>query len=260
MGQAAQLSYFFLLAVFPFLLLITAALGLMAKTGSEVYENLLSYARQILPYSAFHLVFDTLKQVQSGAGCGKLGFGLIGTLWAASSGMGALMDGLNRAYEMRETRPWWRARVIAIELTIMLSVFLIGATALILSGGRLGQFVAGYFGYETYFVTAWAVVEWPLVLAFLAIAFGILYRYAPDVKRGRWHEVLPGSLVGITLWIAVSLLFRLYLHFFDSYNATYGSLGAVIVLMLWFYLSGLAVLIGAEVNSEIEKLRTKPGL
>lgn len=254
-GQSAQLSYYFLFAVFPLLLLFTTLFGFMATTGSEAYENLLSYAREVLPYNAFELVVTTVKQIQSGAGGAKLSFGILATLWAASSGMSGLIDGLNRAYEVKETRPWWRARLIAIGLTLCLSVFVIAAVVLVLYGTHIADLVTGYFGLENYFKIAWVILQWPAVLLFLFIVFAVLYRYAPACPRGTWHHDLPGAVTGVILWLVVSLLFRLYLQFFDSYNRTYGSLGAVIVLLLWFYLSGAAILIGAEVNSEWGKGR-----
>lgn len=253
-GNAAQLSYYFLLAIFPFLILLTTMLGMMAKTGSEVYENLISYAREMLPYAAFTLVTDTLKQIQAGAGGGKVTLGILGSIWAAAGGMSATINGLNRAYEVKEGRAWWKVRVLSVSLTILLSAFLIVATALILYGTRIAEWVTGYFGLETYFAAAWKVLQWPVSLIFIMAAFMLLYRYAPDVPHRSWRKVLPGAIAGMILWVIVSLLFRLYLQFFNSYNATYGSLGAVIVLLLWFYLSGASILLGAELNAELEKI------
>lgn len=256
-GQAAQLSYYFLFAAFPLLLLFTTLFGLMAKTGSEIYENLLSYAREVLPYNAFELLVTTMAQVKSGAGTGKLSFGILATLWAASSGMSGLIDGLNRAYDVKETRPWWKARLMAIVLTVLLSVFIVTAVVLVLYGTRIAELMAGYFGLKTAFTLAWDILQWPIALVFLFIAFALLYRYAPACPAGTWRQDLPGAITGVVLWLVLSLLFRVYLQFFNSYNQTYGSLGAVIVLLLWFYLSGAAILIGAEVNSEWGKAGSK---
>ena len=250
---AAQLSYYFLLAVFPFLLFLTTVLGFLEETGNDVYENLLSYARGILPYTAFELVVETLKQVHAGAGGGKLSFGILATIWAASSGMSAVMQGLNRAYEVKETRPWWRTKLIALLLTASLSSFIVVAAVLIIYGSRLAEFVTGYFGFETYFLAAWKVLQWPVAVLFLLIAVSLMYRYAPAGRRRSWNYVYPGAVLAVVLWVLVSLGFRLYLHFYNTYNKTYGSLGAVIVLMLWFYFSGAAILFGAELNSELSK-------
>jgi membrane protein len=251
--QAAQLSYYFLFAIFPLLLLLTTLFGFMATTGSQIYENLLSYAREVLPYNAFELLVTTLKEVQSGAGGGKLSVGILATLWAASSGMSGLITGLNRAYKVKETRPWWKARLIAIGLTLLLPVFVAIALVLVLYGTRLADLITGYFGLESYFTRLWDIVQWPVAVVFLFVAVALLYRYAPACQRKGWRQDLPGAIIGVALWLALSLLFRLYLQYFNSYNRTYGSLGAVMVLLLWFYLSGAAILIGAEVNSEWAK-------
>jgi membrane protein len=252
-GQAAKLSYYFLLAVFPMLIFLTALLGLWAKTGSQMFDNLLEYARGMLPYAAFQLVSTTLREVRVGAGGGKLSLGILATLWAASSGMGATMEGLNRAYKTSGGRPWWKSRMMALALTLAFSAFIIAALTLVLYGGRLGEFLAGYFGFQNAFLTTWKLAQWPLALAFVLLALSLLYHYAPDRRPRAWRRAIPGSIVGAALWLSVSLLFRIYLQFFNNYTATYGSLGAVVILLLWFYLTGAAILIGGEVNSAIEK-------
>ena len=250
-GLAAQLSYYFLLAVFPFFIFLTTLLGLLAKTGTEIYNNLLSNAALLLPDTAFQLVVTTLKEIQLGAGSGKLSLGILIALWAASSGMLAMIEGLNRAYEVKEERPWWKERLISIALTICLSVFLIVSIILVLYGSRIAEFVANHFGLSSYFTFLWNLLQWPVALIFVLLALTLVYRYAPHITRGRWHQMAPGAVTGTVLWLTVSLLFRLYLQFFNSYNKTYGSLGAVIVLMLWLNLSSAAILLGAEVNAVI---------
>lgn len=252
LGFSAQIAFYTLLSLFPLLLLVADVFGLLAQGGNEVYDNLVSYAREFLPYDAFHLVFNTLKEVRADAGGFKLGFGILGTILAASSGTAAMMSGLNRAYELKETRPWWKSTLIAIGLTALLSIFAVAATALVLYGDVIGSWLTGYFGLETYFAIAWDIVHWPVALLLLLVDFVLLYRIGPDTKS-KWHEVLPGALTGMVLWIIVSVLFRLYLRFFNTYSKTYGSLGAVIILLLWLYLSAAAILVGAEVNREIEK-------
>lgn len=255
-GLAAQLSYYFLLAVFPFFLFLTTLLGLLAKTGTEIYGNLLSNAALLLPDSAFQLVVTTLAEIQKGAGGAKLGFGIVAALWASSSGMLAMIEGLNRAYEVKVSRPWWRERLISIGFTIFLSGFLIVSIVLVLYGSRIAEAIARYFGLSEIFTFFWNLFQWPVALLFVLLALGLLYRYAPNTSRGRWHEMVPGAFAGMMLWLVVSLLFRLYLQFFNSYNKTYGSLGAVIVLMLWLNLSSAAILVGAEVNAVLSKAST----
>lgn len=258
-GRAAQLAYFFLLALFPLLLFLTTLLGIFAKEGTELRDNLFSYLGQVMPGSATGLVRTTVDEIGKGAGGGKLSFGILAALWAASNGMGAITEALNAAYGVKETRSWWNRRLVAILLTIALAVLIISALALVLYGGKISEIVAGSYGLGDLFKFLWKILQWPIVLAFVLLAFALIYYFAPDLSDQDWSLVTPGSVIGVALWLLVSFGFRLYLHFFDSYSATYGSLGAVIILMLWFYLTGAAILIGGEINSEIENAAAKQG-
>ncbi len=216
-----------------------------------------------MPASALQLVVATIDQVTAGRGGGKLSFGLLAAIWAASSGLNAIGQSLNAAYDVRETRPWWKVRLISIALTIALSTLITSALMIVLYGGRLGHSLAAPVHEGWAFAATWRILQWPIALAFVFITFSLVYHFAPDLAakrrerrmsssdyRRRWLS--PGVLVAITLWLLVSLGFRLYLHFFNSYSAMYGSLGALIVLMLWFYLTGMAILLGGEINCELE--------
>jgi membrane protein len=250
-GRAAQLSYYFLLALFPLLIFLTSLLGYFAQAGTELRTEMLRYLGMVVPAQANDLISTTVDQVSKASGGGKLSFGLLATLWAASNGMGAICDALNVAYEVKETRPWWKVRLIAVALTIGLSILILSALILVLFGGRIADAIAASHMFGELFTVTWKIIQWPLVLLFVLLAFALIYFVAPDLKERRWYWVSPGSVLAVVLWLAVSFAFRLYLHYFNSYSATYGSLGAVIILMLWFYLTGAAVLIGGEVNSEI---------
>jgi membrane protein len=256
LGRAAQLSYYFLLALFPLLLFLTTLLGYFAASRN-LRRGLISYLGQVLPRDAVSLVSNTLNEITTNAGGGKLSFGLLAALWAASSGMTAISDSLNATYGIKETRPWWKVRLTAILLTMLLSVLVITALALILNGGDIGKGIANGFGLGAAFEITWKVLQYPIVVGFILLALSLLYYFAPDLKNERWHYITPGAAVGVALWLLVSLGFRLYLHFFNSYSKTYGSLGAVIILMLWFYFTGLAVLIGGEMNSVIRDAQKK---
>jgi len=251
-GRAAQLSYYFLLALFPLLLFVTALLGQFADAGSELRENLLSLLGTVVPPEAGDLIHETIDKVEEGSGGGKLSFGILATLWAASNGMTAICQTLNVAYEVEETRPWWKVRLIALGLTLALAILILSALTLTLFGHTIADYVAASFSFGQIFTWSWKILQWPLVLIFVLVAFGLIYYLAPNVKQRSWHWVSPGAAVAVLLWLLVSFAFRTYLSYFNSYNATYGSLGAVIILMLWFYLTGAAILIGGEVNSEIE--------
>lgn len=258
-GRAAQLAYYFLLALFPLLLFLTSIIGLLLGSGTGLRHSLFNYLSQVLPGSAFSLVDSTLYEVSAASSGSKLAFGLLAALWAASNGMGAITQALNAAYNVTESRPWWKQRLTAISLTLVLSVLIISALVLLLYGGRLADHIGGSYGFSAAFTLTWKVLQWPIVFAFMLLAFALIYYLAPDLHEQSWAWVTPGSVVGVGLWLFVSFAFKLYLHFFDSYSKTYGTLGAVIVLMLWLYLTGAAILIGGEVNSEIENAAAEAG-
>ena len=258
-GDAAKLAYYFLLALIPLLIFLTSAIGLIVGSGTGMRHTLFAYLRRVMPSSAFQLIDSTIMEISNASSAGKLSFGLLAAFWAASNGMGAITESLNRAYDVEETRPWWKTRAVAIALTAGLSVLIITALVLVMGGGRIADYLATTYGFSTLFTISWKVLQWPIALAFMLLAFALIYFFAPDLKDQDWIWITPGSVVGVTLWLAVSFAFKGYLHFFDSYSKTYGSLGAVIVLMLWLYLTGLAVLIGGEVNSEIEHAAAQKG-
>ena len=259
LGRAAQLAYYFLLALFPLLIFLTSAVGLILGTGSGVRHAFFQYLAQIMPSSAFNLVDATMWEVTSGSGAGKLSFGLLAALWAASNGMSAITDALNAAYDVEESRPWWKRQSIAVGLTIGLSVLIISALLLVVTGGAIADRLTGIYGLGPAFSVVWKIIQWPIALASMLLAFALIYYFAPDLRFQKWKWLTPGSIFGVVLWLLVSFGLKGYLHFFDSYNKTYGSLGAVIVLMLWLYLTGVAVLIGGEVNSEIEHAAAEHG-
>jgi membrane protein len=258
-GRAAQLSYYFLLALFPALLFLTSLLGYLAGDNSELRADLFRYLSAVMPGSASALINDTINEVTRARGGGKLSFGILATLWAASNGMGAISDSLNVAYEVEETRPWWRVRLSAIALTLSLAFLIISALLLVLYGHDLSEFVARQFGLGDAFERAWKILQWPIVLIFVMLAFALIYYFGPDLKEQKWKWITPGSVIGVALWLLVSFAFKLYIAYFNSYSATYGSLGGVIILMLWFYFTGAAIIIGGEINSEVEHAMAKAG-
>jgi len=251
-GRAAQLSYYFLLALFPLLLFLVSLLGYFAQAGSELRNSLLNYLAAVMPRAAVTLVHTTLDEISNSTSGGKISLGLLAALWAASNGMGAISDTLNTAYNVKETRPWWKVRLVSVLLTISLSVLIISALALILYGGTIGDAIAQRFGFSNVFTTVWKILQWPIALVFVLATFNVIYNFAPNVRRHQRRLVTPGAFVGVALWLLVSFTFRIYLHYFNSYSVTYGSLGALIILMLWFYFTGVAILIGGEINCEAE--------
>ena len=258
-GDAAKLAYYFLLALFPLLIFLTSGIGLLLGSGTGLRHELFNYLARVLPASAFQLVDSTMWEISNSSGAGKLSFGLLVALWAASNGMGAITQALNMAYDLKETRPWWKQRLVAIGLTIGLSVLIITALVLIVSGGKVAAVLASTYGFGTGFTIAWRILQWPIALAFILLSFALIYYFAPDLRDQDWKWITPGSSIGVAVWFLASFALKAYLHFFNSYSKTYGSLGAVIVLMLWLYLTGLAVLVGGEVNSEIENAAAEHG-
>ncbi len=259
LGRSAELAYYFLLALFPLLLFLTSVIGIFIGSGTGLRHSLFNYLEQVMPGSAGQLVDSTMLDVSTASGGGKISFGILAALWAASNGMGAISDSLNAAYKVEESRSWWKLRLTTVGLTFALAVLIISALVLVLYGGRIAEWLAVSYGLGSLFTIGWSILQWPIVLISLLVGFGLIYFWAPDVKDQDWKWVTPGSVVAVALWLAASFAFRIYLSYFDSYSATYGSLGAVIVLMLWFYMTGIAILIGGEINSDIEDAAAKSG-
>ena len=255
--RAAELSYYFLLALFPFLIFLTSVIGLVLGSGTGTRHQLFDYLARVMPPSAFQLINTTIQEVSAASSGGKLSFGILATLWAASNGMGAITTSLNVAYDLKESRPWWKQRLTAMGLTIALSVFIISALLLVLAGGSIADWLASVFGFGSTFPLVWKIVQWPVVLACLIFAFALIYYFAPDFREQAWTWLTPGAAIGVVLWLLVSVAFRVYLHFFNSYSATYGSLGAVIILMLWMYITGVALLLGGAINSVLTEMSEK---
>jgi len=258
-GDAAKLAYYFLLALFPLLIFLTSLIGLVLGSGTGLRHALFRYFSQVMPSSAFELIDKTMLEVSNASGAGKLSFGLIAALWAAASGVSAMMSSLNAAYDSTETRPWWKQRLVALGLTVALSILIMGAVVVIFGGSKIAEHLGTWYGFSDAFVITWKILQWPIALAFMLLSFALIYYLAPDVRDQDWKWLTPGSAIGVILWLLVSFSFKGYLHFFDSYSKTYGSLGAVIVLMLWLYLTGVAVLIGGEINAEIENVAAEKG-
>ncbi len=258
--HAAALAFYFLLALFPLLLFLVTILGFLTDSGNEMRATLFAQLSRIAPPSASTLVYETVEEIAQSADSGRLSLGLITALWVASSGVAALSESLNAMYGVRESRPYWKARLSAVGLTIALIVLIVSALMLMLYGGEIGEAIANYFNQGSRFIVFWNVLQVPIALTFVLFSFALIYFFAPDLRDQKWYWITPGSIIGILLWLFASVLFRVYLRHFDSYNLTYGSLGAVIVLSLWFYLTGTAILLGGKINAEIENAAAEAGM
>ena len=250
--RSAALSYYFILALFPMLLFLVSLVGVFAGPGSQLRDSIISGLGRLAPGSASELVHSVVNQTFKSSSGLKLAMGLLGALWAASGGMGAVVVSLNVVYRVKETRAWWKQKLTIIGLTLALAALIVVALVLVLYGGKIGQLLATQIGLSDVFRIAWKVLQWPLSFAAMFLSFSIIYYFGPNLEERKWYWVTPGAVTGVALWLVASLGFRLYLQFFNSYSATYGSLGAVIILMLWLYITGFAVLIGGELNWIIE--------
>jgi membrane protein len=254
LDESAMLSFYFLLSIFPFLIFLAALLGLILQSGDTVHGAIQNYLTKIAPGSASGLIDSTLHEIRRGSNGSALWLSLLMSLWVASSGLVAIIEALNVAYEVEESRPWWKQRLVALGLTIGLVLLFAGALVVVGYGGPLSEGVSRAIGFSSSWATIGSkLVEWLLLLGFLLMGFNLLYIFAPNVKHHRWHWLMPGTALAVTLWLVASFGFKLYLKFFNTYNLTYGSIAAVIILLLWFYLSGIAILVGGELNSELEK-------
>jgi membrane protein len=255
LSRAAEMGYYFLFALFPMLVCASSILGLAARQASHIYDKLLHYLALVVPGGAYTMVIQTFNQTTAASTEGKITLGLVAALWSASVGFASIQDGMNTVYKLRESRPYWKARGAAILVTLLLSVMVTANLAVLLGGDLLARLMYVWIWHHRLAAgTAFLVhgVQWITASGLLLLQFSTIYYFAPDLKAKRWHWVTPGAVIGLLGWVASSLGLRIYLHYFDSFTITYGSLGAVIVLLTWFYMTGLMLLLGAEVNSEIQ--------
>jgi membrane protein len=254
LGRAAELAYFFLFAIFPLLLFLTTLLGYLAREHMPLGRVLFEFVSSVSPSAEVTaLLRDTLAEITAGRSGGKLSLGIAIALLAASNGVLALGRTLNAAYGLRETRRWWSRRLRGVALVIVFAVLIVTALALAFSGGALAEWAADAVDLGAAFPWLLRVAQWTVVLVCAVFSFDLLYNFAPDAGREDRVWFTPGALVGVALWLGASFGFRQYLLHIGYYSRAYGSLGAVIVMLLWFYLSGMAILVGGELNSELSK-------
>jgi membrane protein len=255
LGRAAELAFYFLFALFPTLFSASSILGLAARSASEIYDSLLRYLALVVPTGALGTVIATFNETTAAASSGKLTLGLVAAIWSASVGVSAIQDSLNAVYKVRDERSYIRARISAIGITIVLSVLATLTLACMFGSDLLVALLHARIlnpSWATILAVFTRIVAWIGATALLSLSFAVIYYWAPGVKTRCWHWLTPGGTVAMFFWLIASLGLRVYLHFFNFYSSTYGSLGAVITLLMWFYLTGFMLLLGAEINSEIE--------
>ncbi len=251
--RAAELAYYFLFSLFPALIFLSAMFGLFASTRTQSNVVLMLYLGKVIPPAAFGVVQTTFAATTAATATRSIVFGIVAALWAATYGVSSAQSILNVVYRVRETRPYWKAKLIALAMTLAIFILVFSAMLLILLGDYIIKLTMSVVPVNDVVVWGWKAAQVFGSLFFMAMVFSITYHWGPDRKEHQWRWISPGSIVGIAGWLAVSVGFRIYLHFFNSYARLYGSVGTVIVLLTWFYVSGLMLLLGAEINAVIDR-------
>jgi membrane protein len=252
LDHASGLAFDFFLALFPLLLFLLSLVGLFAARNSQLQSSLLAYFAAFLPPAGFEIVQRSIEELAINASGGKLTSGIVIALWLASGGIVSMISTLNLVYRVRESRPWFKVRGLALGLTLALSVLILAAVFIVFVGGYVADWAGRKLHLTSTAVFVWKELQWPAAIIFMAASYSLIYYFGPDLESRVWHWISPGSAVGVLLWLAITSGFRVYLRFFNTYGATYGSLGALAILLVWLYVTGLTFLIGGEVNAQIE--------
>jgi membrane protein len=249
LNLAAQQAYYFFFALFPALLAVISIASFFPV--ENLIDEIQSMLGTVAPPDVLKIVAEQIAKIAEGNAGGILTVAFLFTIWSSSSALVSLSSTLNAAYDITEGRPWWKVRITAIGLTLLLALFVLVSMTLVIAGPTLAEKVADAIRMGPAFEWTWKILQWPLVFVLVTTAVALVYYFAPDAEQD-WIWITPGSVVATTLWVMASLGFKVYLANFANYNETYGAIGGVMVLLLWFYVSGIALLIGAELNAEIE--------
>jgi membrane protein len=254
--RAAQVAFYFSFAVFPLLYFLVSLFGLLIESSEGLRGELFSYLRQILPSAVFDLVRKTIDEVVANSTGGKATIGLVITLWSASAGIDTLRSALNAIYRLKETRLWPRTKLESLILTFIISLLAALMLTIVFYGWQMFQHLLANIGLQITSPLVLVTIQWISALLVMLFACEIIYNLLPNFKKLRWMWITPGSIVAIVLWLILTGGFRLYLSYFNSYNKAYGSLGAVIIMMLWLYLTATALMIGGLINSVLHEMHT----
>lgn len=246
---AAQLAYFLILAVFPFLIFLLALLAYTPLTIEMAYDFV-----RILPTAAADTLVRNIMEISSSRNYTLLSFSMIATLWAASTGFNAIIRGINRAYKEKETRPFWKLLLISLVSTILLAVVSICALFMLVLGRIIGEDLFALLGLSTIFAVVWQWIRWVLPFSIMLLVFILMYRYTPD-RNLSFQEVLPGAIFATVGWGIASAAFSYYVNEFGRYAQIYGSIGGIIILLVWLYLCSIIILLGGEINASLASMR-----
>jgi membrane protein len=252
--MAAALSYYFVLSLFPALIFLSAIVAFLPLP--DLFNQALGMMARFLPPDSMGLVRRVLSDVITPNRGAFLSFGILGTLWAASGGFAAAIEALNIAYDVEDDRPFWKTRPLAVGLAFVTGALMLVALSVMIVGPRFGEWLAARVHLSHLLVLLWPYIHWSVAIGFTILAVEALYFLAPNVKQ-RFLATLPGAILAVGCWIALSYLLGLYFRHFASFNKTYGTLGAAIALMTWLYWTGFGMLVGAELNSELAKISSE---
>ena len=255
---AAQVAFYFSFALFPFLYFLVSLFGIVLESSDELRKELYSYLHQIMPFTVFDLVRKTIDEIIANSTGSKATLGLIVALWSASAGVDAIRSALNSIYGLKETRSWWRTKLQSLFFTFVVTILALIVLVIVFYGWQLVQYALSGLGLVVTSPLVLVSIQWISTLIVMLFTCEIIYNLLPDFRKFRWIWITYGSLVAIILWIISTSGFRIYLNFFNSYNKAYGSLGAVIIMMLWLYITATALMIGGVINAALAELHHEP--
>lgn len=254
LSSSAQVAFYLSFSLFPLLLFLVNLFGIILGKANDLRLELFSYLQQIMPQSAYLLVQKTILEVSENSSGGKLTLGILVALWSASAGMDSLRVALNQVFKLKETRTWWKTKAESLLLTLILIFLLSFVLGIVFYGW---QFISSFLALINLPVESFVIlqiIQWISFIIILLLTFGMIYNFLPNQKDYEHYWFSYGSITAIGLWLLLTNGFRIYLNYFNNYDKTYGSLGAVIILMLWLYLTSLVILIGGAINSVLDEM------
>jgi membrane protein len=251
--RASGLAFDFLLALFPLFFILLAGFGLFAAYSLQLRTDLLAYFADLLPTMAFQLLNRTTGELAATISPEKFTIGIVVALWLVSGGVASIISSLNAAFRIQESRSWLKVKAISMALALGISILILWAMCIVLVSENFVVWIARQLRLDSVMIVLWKALQWPTALLFVIFAYALIYNFGPDRKAEQWHWITPGSVFAALLWLVASVGFRFYLKFVDNYTVIFGSLGAAIILLVWLYVTGLAFLIGGEINANIER-------
>jgi membrane protein len=251
--RASGLAFDFLLALFPLLFILLAAFGLFSADSLQLRTDLLAYFADLLPTLAFELLNRTAGELAANTNREKLVVGIVVGLWLISGGVSSIISSLNAAFRIRESRSWWKVKSTAMALALVISILILWAMCIVFVSGNFLEWIGRQLQFASVMIFFWKALQWPTAMVFVIFAYALIYNFGPDRRGEELQWITPGSVFAALLWLAASVGFRIYLRFVNNYAVIFGSLGAAVILLVWLYVTGLAFLIGGEINANIER-------